>query len=689
VRKPFPALAAACAALSLPVGAADIETVVVTASRAEQPGAEVPASIRALTADELAGIGAVHISEALARVPGTWISRGNGQEHLTAIRSPVFTGAGSCGAFYMAEDGVPLRPTGFCNVNELSEVNSEQAGRIEVLRGPGTAMHGANAQHGVINVISAAPPEGGATRAALEGGPHGYARLLGSHGSGDANGGWLLTANLTHDGGYKDESGFDQQKLGLRFDHVWEGVRLESLLSYANLEQETAGFVIGEDAYKDSNRQKENPNPEAFRDNRVARWYGRFSLDDTGLGDFSLTPYWRWQDMRFLQHFLVGAPLEENGLDSAGVQGGWRVSPTEALEIRSGLDFEWSEGWLEETQDAPVPGISTLPAGKHYDYNVQGLNTALFSQLEWRAREGTRLLGGLRSERQAYDYDNRMIDGAVREDGTPCGPPGAPLPCRYSRPADRDDSFAEWSLNAGLVQDIGERHALFLNLAHGFRPPQAAELYRLQAGQLVADIDSEAIDSLEIGWRGAWADLAWDVSAYAMDKDNVIYQDADRRNVGNAQTRHRGIEYTLAWQFAARWSLAADGTLARHTYESDDRLQGLPPGTSIEGNEMDTAPRSMASMRLAWEPTERTRAELEWQHLGEHYLEPTESFEYAGHDLAHLRVRHQLAAAWGVSLRVTNLTDEEYAERADYAFGNYRYFIGEPRSVFVEVEWQR
>src|SRR5262245_62408936 len=125
-------------AIAGPAAAAELETVVVTASRAEQSSAKIPASIRAVSAEELGLVGAVHISEALARVPGAWISRGNGQEHLTAIRSPVFTGAGSCGAFYMAEDGVPLRAAGFCNVNALSEVDSQQAARIEVLRGPGT-----------------------------------------------------------------------------------------------------------------------------------------------------------------------------------------------------------------------------------------------------------------------------------------------------------------------------------------------------------------------------------------------------------------------------------------------------------------------------------------------------------------------------------------------------------------------
>ncbi|MBK6582588.1 MAG: TonB-dependent receptor [Gammaproteobacteria bacterium] len=122
---------------SVPATAADLETLVVSATRSAIPASQLSNSIRTLSSEELEMIGAVHISEALARVPGTWINRGNGQENLTAIRSPVFTGAGSCGAFYVAEDGVPIRPPGVCNVNELSEINGGQAARIEVLRGPG------------------------------------------------------------------------------------------------------------------------------------------------------------------------------------------------------------------------------------------------------------------------------------------------------------------------------------------------------------------------------------------------------------------------------------------------------------------------------------------------------------------------------------------------------------------------
>ena len=681
------AVLAAC--LTLPLHATELETVVVTATRGAGDAAKLPSSLSAIGTEQLGLIGAVHISEALARVPGTWISRGNGQENLTAIRSPVFTGAGSCGAFYLAEDGVPIRPSGFCNVNALSEVNGEQAGRIEVLRGPGTAVHGANAQHGVINVITRAAPRDGSEQAlALEAGANDYTRVLGRIGAGDARAGWLLSVNAAHDDGYKKSSGYEQQKVGLRNDIDWDGGSFSSRYSFVNLEQDTAGFIIGEGSYRRSDRKRENPNPQSFRDNRVHRWNGELRLDGPGESTFSLTPYLRHQEMRFLQHFLVGEPLEENGAEAAGLQAGWTRPLGDASRLRAGLDGEWAEGYLRETQAAPVPGLSTLPAGKHYDYRVDSAMSAAFTQLEWQALPGTRVLAGLRLERQDYAYDNRMIDGATRDDGTPCGPPGRPLPCRYSRPSDGEDSFTEWSWNVGVVQTLGAGQDLVINAGRGFRPPQTAELYRLQAGQLTTDIAPEQIDGIEAGLRGTWGRADYSLVAYALEKREVIYQDTDRRNVSGARTRHHGFEYSAGLQLGEAWRLTADGTLAVHRYDSADALQGLPAGTDIKGNDIDTAPQSFASVRLSWNATERTLAELEWQHMGRYFLEPTEAFDYPGHDLLHLRVKHEVAPGWSITARLSNLLDKDYAERADYAFGDYRYFVGEPRELFLEIAWE-
>ena len=61
---------------------------------------------------------------------------------------------------------------------------------------------------------------------------------------------------------------------------------------------------------------------------------------------------------------------------------------------------------------------------------------------------------------------------------------------------------------------------------------------------------------------------------------------------------------------------------------------------------------------------------------------------YPGHDLLNLRVGWNLRDNWRTTLRLNNVTDRAYADRADFAFGNYRYFPGRGRTLFVEVRYR-
>jgi len=71
--------------------------------------------------------------------------------------------------------------------------------------------------------------------------------------------------------------------------------------------------------------------------------------------------------------------------------------------------------------------------------------------------------------------------------------------------------------------------------------------------------------------------------------------------------------------------------------------------------------------------------------LAKYWLDPNNQHEYEGHDLLNLRASWQVTQAVAVSLVATNLLDEGYAERADYGFGSYRYFVGEPRSAVLGI----
>ena len=131
------------------------------ASGAAQPIDLHAGNIALVSGDLIEDVRHQHIHELLTRVAGVWVSRGSGQEHLTAIRSPVLTGAGSCGGFLYLEDGIPIRPAGFCNVNQFFEINTEQSRSIEVIRGPGNALYGSNALHGTVNVLMPSPDDRG------------------------------------------------------------------------------------------------------------------------------------------------------------------------------------------------------------------------------------------------------------------------------------------------------------------------------------------------------------------------------------------------------------------------------------------------------------------------------------------------------------------------------------------------
>ena len=680
---PFALALAASAISSTSFAAQDIENITVTASRAELPISSLSNSISLISQDDLEQISAVHINEALARIPGTWVSRGNGQESLIAIRSPSLTGAGSCGAFLVAEDGIAARATGFCNVNQLFDINTEQAGSIEVLRGPGNEVHGSGAMHGVINVLSLAPTQEREQSLSLEGGPHDYGRIKYTYSNTEGQHGYRLNLNGNHDGGYKHDSGYDQQKMNFRHDYDGDDLDIRTLISATNLNQETAGYVSGFEAYKDSDKKKENPNPEAYRDSQSFRWQSRIS-QSLGNGDqLVITPYVRYADMDFAMHFLPGEPIEENGQKNVGVQLAYINQISQQLTMTTGFDSEYTDAYLKQTQDG---GFSRFPDGKQYDYQVDAIVAAAFTGVNYELTPATTLNAGARLEYLEYDYNNRMLDGNTDQNGDPCLVPGG---CRYTRPADRKDDFTDLSLNAGIVHELNDQHSITARVAHGFRAPQATELYRLQAGQNVADIDSEQIDSIELGLRSQYQNLAVSLTSFYMEKDNVIFQDDGRQNIDNGATEHYGLEYGIQWQIADAWDLGVNGTFARHKYTKDVTTP-VPGGTvivSTKGNDVDTAPRRMGSAQLGWQATEKSRVELEWVYMGKYYTDINNAHKYDGHDLINLRLRHEFNSTIGAGIRVTNLTDEDYAERADYnEFSqNDRYFIGEPRSVFADV----
>lgn len=680
-------LAGGCVALTLSATAvADgVDEVFVTAKRQEQALVEYPGSVSVINGDAVSLVGATHYSESINRAAGTLIQRNSGQESLTAIRSPVLSGPGSCGSFLFLEDSVPIRPVGFCNVNELFEVNSEQADSIEVLRGPTGVVYGSSAMHGAINILHAEPDKQPGQSVGVEAGPDDFYRgRVSLQRLGDTD--FSLKAIATDDGGWRDGSDLREQKLNAALTTERGDSRFGLRLAATNLNQETAGFIQGQDAYRDERIARSNANPEAFRDAYAVRLNGHYSTPFGPHAQLDVRPYLRASRMEFLQHFLIGKPLEENGQESLGVLASLHFDLGSTV-LLTGADLEAAQSFLKQTQAGPAtdgaPAANAIrPAGKQYDYDIRSQVAAVYAQIEQPFLQRWRATAGLRLEHVGYDYDNRMRGGNTDENGVSCGGAG----CLYNRPADRTDRFTNLTPKVGLSYAINDGHMTYLNVVRGYRAPDTSELYRLQRQQSIAELDSERLDSAEAGLRGRISPVNYTLAAFVMRKDNVIFRDSAGFNFSNGRTKHRGVEYELNWAALETLTLSASGTYAEHTYDFNRSVDGGE--TIVAGRDIDTAPRHINAARVNWKFIPSAVAELEWQSIGRYYLDAVNAHEYRGHDLLNLRVGWNVSEAWGVTARLNNLTDRAYADRADYAFGNYRYFPGRGRSLFLQVNYR-
>jgi len=392
--------------------------------------------------------------------------------------------------------------------------------------------------------------------------------------------------------------------------------------------------------------------------------------------------------MKFLQHYLPGQAQENNEHKSAGLQAVYESSPFSDATLWLGADLESASGELLEFQNNDTDSSSaflraSIPSGKHYDYSVDSEMAALFANLEFRPIENMLLDVGLRYEHLAYDYDNRMISGDTKDNGELCVIFGSPRGCRFVRPDDREDNFNNISYQVGALWNLGRDTRLFVRLAEAYRAPQATELYRLQKGQELTSLDSESLTSLELGVRGLVGRGSYELTLFNMEKDDFIFRDSDGFNINGGKTDHLGVELSLQYAISETLSYSMASSWAEHTYANNPSLVGSP----INGNDIDTAPRLNHSVRLNWAPSARYSSELEWVYLGDYYLDPQNEHQYAGHSLLNARVTGRIGEGpWQVSARISNLLDRRYADRADFAFGNYRYFTGQSRSVHIEVK---
>lgn len=132
----------------------DIPQVVVTANRDIREIKEVPGRIEIINSKQINELPAENVDDLLKHVANVYVNRSWGI--FSKNSSVTMRGLDASARVLVLLDGVPLNKSAGGSIN-WSLVPKDQILRIEVLKGPASAIYGNNAMAGVINIITKKP----------------------------------------------------------------------------------------------------------------------------------------------------------------------------------------------------------------------------------------------------------------------------------------------------------------------------------------------------------------------------------------------------------------------------------------------------------------------------------------------------------------------------------------------------
>lgn len=123
-------------------------TVVVSATKVPQPASTLTQAVTVISGDDLRARGVTRVSDALREVPGAAVVQSGSFGAVTSL----FIRGGESRYTKVLIDGVAVNaPGGFFDFSHLTTENIE---RIEIVRGPGSVLYGADAVTGIVQIFT-------------------------------------------------------------------------------------------------------------------------------------------------------------------------------------------------------------------------------------------------------------------------------------------------------------------------------------------------------------------------------------------------------------------------------------------------------------------------------------------------------------------------------------------------------
>lgn len=650
------------------------DAVVVTATRVDQPSLEIPASIDRLYDEDLReGRAQVNLSESLGRVPGIVVLNRQNYAQDLQISSRGFGARAAFGVrgIRMMADGIPASmPDG---QGQLATFDLGSASRVEVLRGPFSALYG-NASGGVINVLTEDGPPVPTAEAGFHAGSYGSLRGALKFGWQRANVGYVANFSHFESEGYRDHS-------AVRRDQLNSKVKL-------SLDRDTTLTLVGMALHQPDTQDPLGLNAAQVAQNPRQVVQGaidfntRKSIDHDQVGvtlDHALSGASRlqataWGGTRDVGQFLA-FPGDTPATTSGGVVnldrtfggaalrlftdtslGGW------PLRIATGLEYER----MAERRKGFVNNNGVAGALRRDEDNVVA-STGLFAQGEWRFAERWSAHAGLRTSRVEFETTDYFIVPAS---------------------ANGDDSgaidFSATTPVAGLVFRVDPQTSLYANYGRGFETPTFVELaYRNVGTGLNFDLVPARSRHVEAGVKAVRAGLVR-VNAAVFDietRDEIVPESVQLqqgrtvfRNAG--RTQRRGLELGAESLLGGPFEVRAAYTWLDAVFEEDF-------GTSAAGKMLPGVPKEQFYAEGAWRYVPwGMRVGLEMLHRSRVPVNDQNSEFAASFTVVNAVIGfEQRGAGWRLNefLRVDNVGNKAYIGSVIVSAASNRFYEPAPR----------
>ena len=641
-----------------------MRTKVRISTNTEQALSKAPSVVSVITAEDIKATGAANLTDVLQGVPGIYI-----KPNLFGFKPQVtFRGAAPTHTLLMV-NGAPIKDLVWSSGIYYKGLSASMIERVEIIRGPGSALFGSDASAGVINVITKTAGKIGQSEAGARAGSFdtwaGWAQSGGDWNGFDVG----FTAELSHTDGHNPFIATD----GQTSKDASTGTHLSYAPGYARYGWDGTDlrFSIGKGNWRLLADYMRHSNVEIGLT-------GAAVLDPLTLGgDSRHSIALLYNNEAFAKDWGLNAELRYRHLDSTSGDGFQERSP----------------GYNDGTSTYPDWQINLQrSAERQLNFEASGLYTGVRSH-------ATRLGGGyvwqdLYSVEHWVNYGNGPNGNAL--------PAGGPLvnisdsPYAFAPEKARrisylflQDAWAiahDWELTAGarydhysdfggtlnprlaLVWQSTDRLATKLMYGQAFRAPSYLELYSLTAATIpnpnLAPERSKTWD-LSFSYRASM-DLTLGLNLYRFAQSGLIAQDSlgQYQNVGDNISR--GVELEAMWQ--ATKTLRVSGNL----------------GNRGDSTPYNSVPKQKTYLRTDWAFMPNWNWNVQANRVGKHSLTPGDPrLPIAAYALVDTTIHYSYRRDWEFAASMRNLFDVDAREYSSKYIPNNLPLPG--RGFYAEI----